>query len=178
MAKKKTNKAKAGTFKLNLSAIVAIIVGLATYGLAFLPATKIVYLAGTKLENVQSLNFYNLIKDAFAAEEVIASYLIMAIATLIALICAGLLVVAGAVWLFNLLKGKESFIVLGIYALMFIAVLTVMICFFVWRADILTTETILGTLTKDTPVSTFVYFLLGIDVVGIAAHLLLPRLVK
>ena len=107
-----------------------------------------------------------------------ASYLIMAIATLIALICAGLLVVAGAIWLFNLLKGKESLVVLGIYGLMFVAVLTIMICFFVWRADILTTETIFGTLTADTPVSTFVYFLLGVDVVGIVSHLLLPRFVK
>ena len=179
MAKKNTkSKKKSGGFSLNLSAIVAIVVGLATFGLAFLPATKIVTTNLLGKEVVQVVNFYNLIGKAFTADEVMASYLIMAIGTLIALICAGLLVVAGAIWLFNLLNGIEKWVVLGVYALMFVAVLTVMICFFVWRADVLTTETMFGTYTLDTPISTFVYFLLGIDVVGIAAHLLLPKLVK
>lgn len=174
MAKKKT-KAKKQAFNLNLRALILIVVGAAIFGLAFIPATKIVYTGLLGGETVYATNFYNLIGEAFA-EGATTEYLIMGIATLLTFICAGLSVVLGVVWMFNLLNGKESIIALVLYGLMLVALITFMICFFVWKADATTHEIIEGiTFTTDTPISTFVYFLLGVNVVGLVGHLFVKK---
>ena len=179
MAKGKTKtktKAKAKKSAINLRAIVLIVIGLATFGLGFIPATRIVQTNLLGKETVHITNFYNLIGNAFS-DGATTEYLIMGIATLIAFISAGLMVVLGVMWMFNLLSGKEAIIALVLYGLMLIAIITYIICFYVWKADITTHEIIPGyTITTETPISTFVYFLLGLDVLGLVGHLFLHKI--
>ena len=171
MAKKKT-KTKKGGFNLNLRALVLIVVGLAIFGLAFVPATKMVFETLLKGQQVVSTNFYSLIGEAFK-EGASAEYLIMGISSLLTLICAGLCVVLGVLWMFNILNNQASLIALILYSVMFVSLITYLICFFVWKGNMNTLEIGGFTITKDTPISTFVYFLLGVNVAGAVGHLLL-----
>lgn len=169
MAKKKSKLAG-----LNLKAIVAIVAGLAIFGLAFIPAAKLVTdLAIT--ETVEVYNFYTLIGYAFS-ENAATELVFMGIFDLIALIFAGLTVVVGVLLLLDVLGKKFDKLTLLTLLIVAVALIGYIICFFVWKANISVIE--LGPITVNADnlkVSTLVYILLGVDLAGLAGCLLLKK---
>ena len=169
MAKKKSKSAK-----LNIKAIIAIVVGLAIFGLAFIPATKVVVDLGVLGKSESVYNFYTLIGKAFA-EDAATELVLMGVFDLITLIFAGLTVVLGVLMLLGVLNKKSD--MLAVIALLVIAAALIgyIICFFIWKGSVTTLDFgSLGTITlgDSAKISTFVYFLLGVDLVGLAGYFL------
>lgn len=169
MAKKKSKSTK-----LNIKAIVAIVVGLAIFGLAFIPAVKSVTDLGFT-EKVQVYNFYNLIGQAFsdgAATELV----LMGVFDLIALIFAGLSVVAGVLMLLDVLGKKIDMIAVLTFLIVAVALIGYIICFFIWKGNATTFN--FGSISvamENVKISTLVYILLGVDLAGLAGCLLIKK---
>ena len=168
MAKKKRKSAK-----LNIKAIIAIVVGLAIFGLAFIPATKVV--ADYKITTSTSVyNFYTLIGKAFA-EDAATELVLMGVFDLIALVFAGLTVVLGILMLLGVLNKKSDMLAVITLLVIAAALIGYIICFFIWKGNVTTLDFgSLGTITlgDSAKISTFVYFLLGVDLVGLVGYFL------
>lgn len=172
MAKKKT---KTKGFNFGLKPLILLLVGLGSFGLAFVPAIKTVYDIPVLGTTTNALNFYNLIGEAFK-DGVTTEYLIMGIASLVMLIAAGIAVVVSVLWLFGLLNKQSNIIALATYLLMTVALVTYIICFFIFKANATTLN--FGDVVvqlKGATISTFVYFLLGLNFLGLAGQILVKK---
>lgn len=162
MAKK--SKKKKG---LSLQSLVLLIVGAGLFGLAFLPAIKSSVTLPIVGESISTTNFYQIIKSGFS-EGASTEILIMAIASLANLILAGSMVVVGVLGLLGIVKTNKFGIIL--YLASILMLIAIMICFFIAKkpeSDAL--SQFVQNLT-NAKYSTFVYFPLGLSVLGLVGH--------